>query len=113
MPTLRASPTLLLLAAAALLAACAPDAFRRDREFEAWLGEVRQACERARISTTTVGGLLNSTGSREGNHFLNQTSRLYSGLIDEAQWTRSIVAFLRGRPTDPGVQCVLERLPKR
>ncbi len=97
--------------AAVFLAACAPDAIRRDRDFEAWLRDVRTDCQRAAIGTTTVGGLLNSTGSREGNNFLNQTSRLYAGNITREQWTASIVSFLRGRPTDPGIQCVLERLP--
>jgi hypothetical protein len=105
--------TLVAAVAFALLAACAPDSIRRDREFETWLGEMRQACERARIGTTTVGGLLNSTGSREGNNFLNFTSRLYAGQIDADTWTNNVVSFLRGRSSDPGVQCVLERVPKR
>jgi hypothetical protein len=104
------------LAAAALaatLGACAPDALRRDPAFEAWLGEVRDACHDARIGKYTVGGLLRSTGSREGGHFLNQTSRLYAGRIDPDEWSRNVSAFILGRPGDPGLQCVLERLPKQ
>lgn len=100
-------------ALAMLLAACAPDAFRRDPEFEAWLREIRTACDRERIGQTRVGHLLGSTGSREGGHFLNQTSRLYAGLITPAQWTTNVTAFISGRASDPGVQCVLERLPKK
>ncbi len=97
----------------AALTACAPDALRRNPEFEAWLGGVREACHGARIGKYTVGGLLQSTGSREGGHFLNQTSRLYAGRIDPDEWTRNVTAFILGRPGDPGVQCVLERLPKQ
>jgi|APFre7841882724_1041349.scaffolds.fasta_scaffold06022_4 hypothetical protein len=104
---------LLAAAAAAALAGCAPDAVRRDREFEDWLAEVRAACNNARISTTTVGGLLGSTGSREGGNFLNWTSRLYAGQVTPEQWTSGVTAFISGRPTDPGVRCVLERLPPR
>jgi hypothetical protein len=98
--------------AVALLAGCAPDAFRRDPAFEAWLREVRTACQDARIGTTTVGRLLGSTGSEQGNQFLNQTSRLYAGLITPAQWTSGVTAFGSGGARDPGLQCVLERLPE-
>jgi hypothetical protein len=99
--------------ALSLLTGCAPDAFRRDPAFEAWIGEVRKACYRERIGTDTVGNLLGNTGSREGNHFLNQTSRLYAGRLTREQWTSGVLAFLSGRPSDPGIQCVLEQLPKR
>jgi hypothetical protein len=98
-------------AAIAALAGCAPDAIRRDVEFEAWLREVRAACDSARISTTTVGSLLDSTASREGGNFLNWTSRLYAGRITPEEWTSGVTAFISGRPTDAGVRCVLERLP--
>lgn len=98
--------------ALALLAGCAPDSFRRNPEFEAWIGEVRQACYRERIGVNTVGGLLGRTGSREGNHFLNETSRLHAGMITPEQWTARVLAFISGRRTDPGLQCVLARLPE-
>jgi hypothetical protein len=100
------------LAAALTVAACAPDAVRRDRDFEAWLGEVRSACRTDRIGLYTIDGLLGSTGSREGNHFLNQTSRLYAGRITPEQWTSSVTSFVSGRASDAGVRCVLDRLPK-
>lgn len=106
----------LLLSAIALAAAgsgCAPDAIRRDRAFEEWIAEVRAACDSARIGTTTVGGLLGSTASREGGNFLNATSRLYAGRITPEEWTSIVTSFISGRPTDPGVRCVLERLPAR
>ena len=94
-----------------LLGACAPDAFRRDPGFEDWVRDLRTACYRERIGTTTVGNLLGA-GSREGNHFLNQTSRLYAGLLTPDQWTSGVLAFVQGRASDPGIKCVLDRLPK-
>jgi len=99
--------------ALALLAGCAPDAFRRDSGFETWIGKVETACHRARIGHVTVGDLLGNTGSREGANSLNQTSRLYSGQVTPAQWTSGVVAFINGRPSDPGVQCVLDQLPNK
>jgi hypothetical protein len=47
--------------ALALLGGCAPDAFRRDPAFEAWISEVRKECYRERIGTDTVGNLLGHT----------------------------------------------------
>lgn len=96
-----------------LLGACAPDAFRRDPEFEAWIRDVRTACYRERIGPVTVGDLIGASGSREGAHFFNQTSRLYAGLLTPAQWTSNVTAFVSGRASDPGVKCVLDRLPKK
>jgi hypothetical protein len=102
-----------LAASVAFLVGCAPDAFRRDPEFEAWIREVLVACKDARIGTMTVGRLLGSTGSDEGGQFLNQTSRLYAGRITPQQWTSGVTAFGSGRAGDPGVQCVLDQLPNR
>jgi hypothetical protein len=106
----RCSVAALLLAA---LAACAPDALRRTPEFDEWIAGVRNACHRERIGKYTVGGLLDSAGSTEGGHFLNQTSRLYFDRIDADEWARNVTAFILGRPDDPGLRCVLERLPPR
>jgi len=97
----------------ALLAGCAPDAFRRDPAFENWIQDVDTACRRARIGPVSIGDLLGNTGSREGAYFLNQTSRLYSGQITPPQWTSGVTAFISGRPSDPGVKCVLDQLPKK
>ena len=105
----RIAPFLLLT----LLAGCAPDAFRRDTAFEAWTGDVRRACEHSRIGAATVGQLLGSSGSREGAYFFNQTSRLYAGQLTPDQWTVNVVPFLNGRRNDPGIQCVLNQLPKK
>lgn len=102
-----------VLVALAALAACAPDALRRDPEFEQWLRELRTACERERIGTTTVGRLLQSPGSTEGGGFLNATSRLYAGRISPDEWTQLIIPFTRARRDDPGMSCVLERVPKQ
>ena len=103
----------LALIALALLGGCAPDAFRRDTGFEAWITEVGKICDRARIGPITVGHLLGSTGSREGSYFFNQTSRLYAGQLTPEQWTVNVVPFLNAKRTDPGVQCVLNQLPKK
>jgi hypothetical protein len=103
----------IMLLALALVAGCAPDAFRRDTEFEAWIGQVRRACEHSRIGAAQVGQLLGSTGSREGAYFFNQTSRLYAGQLTPDQWTVNVVPFLNGRRNDPGIQCVLNQLPKK
>lgn len=102
-----------VLLAVAALAACAPDAIRRDPEFEQWIREMRTACERERIGTTTVGRLLQSPASTEGGNFLNASSRLYAGRITADEWAQLIIPFTRGSRNDPGIACVLERVPKQ
>ena len=99
--------------ALALVAGCAPDAIRKDSTFNAWIDDVRTVCYRALIGPITVGNLLSSTGSREGGYFFNQTSRLYAGQLTAQQWTSGVTAFISGKPSDPGVQCVLNQLAKK
>jgi hypothetical protein len=99
--------------AAALLAGCAADTFRREPGFDPWIRGVASTCENARIGMTTVGRLLRNPGSSDGGSFMNLTSRLYAGSVTPEQWRSGVVGFSSGGPNDPGLQCVLDQLPKR
>jgi hypothetical protein len=114
----RTQKSLLIVLLASGIAACAPDAVRPNSAFDAWLDGVKQACGYQTIGSYQVGSLLSlmAAGSSDADnavYFLDQTSRLYAGRIDAAQWTQGVTAFLNGRPGDPGVSCVLARLPPR
>jgi hypothetical protein len=98
--------------AGALLAACAPDAWKRDPATESFYGQVEKACYYQRIGTVNVGDLLNRPGSREGDYFLDMLSRLHAGKVPPDAWTSSVTSFLVGRPSDPGVKCVLDQYAK-
>jgi hypothetical protein len=96
----------------ALLSACAPDAFRSDNPYEAFLDRVQTACYYEPISTTTVGNLLQSSGSNNASYFLDETSRLYNGQITPQNWTMSITSQLEANSTDRGIQCLLNEYEK-
>lgn len=100
-------------AVAIALVGCAPDAWKNDAPFDNWLAGVRSACSYAMIGRYQVGSLLGMNPSDHATIFLDSTSRLYAGLISPDQWTQQVTSELEGRASDPGVACVLNRLPAR
>lgn len=91
-----------------LLAACAPDAWTRDRGFESWLAQLGAACEGKRIGDACVEDLVRGS-TRAAIDFTDQTSRLYLGRITPDGWATGVSASLNGWRTDPGIRCVLDR----
>lgn len=108
---IRSAAPLAALAAAAL-AACAPDAWKPAPGFDGFLTQVQNACYYQRIGMVNVGDMLNNPGNMQSIYFTDQTSRLYYGRISRDNWTSAVTAFIQGRASDPGVQCVLGELDK-
>ena len=102
-----------ILCSTVLVAACAPDALKSDPAYDAFLDRIQKDCYSARIGVVTVGDLLKNSGASDAVYFIDETSRLYAGQITRQSWTSAITAFLNGRESDPGVQCVLNHLPNR
>lgn len=96
-PLTRAS---LLLA----LAACAPDSWRPDPEFNRWAAGLVQECH-----PHSVGGAQLDTRLRQET-FLNLTSRLYFGRINVQQFTNSVNSFYPGN-NRAAIECIVSRLP--
>jgi hypothetical protein len=101
------------LCSVAAVAACAPDALKSDPAYDSFLGQLQKDCYFARIGIITLGDLLKNSGASDNVYFIDETSRLYAGQITPQSWTSAITAFLDGRESDPGVQCVLKHLPNR
>ena len=106
----RPASCFLVLPAALALAACAPDAVKPAPGYETFLSQVQSACKDQKIGMAPVGYILAHTGSMQATAFIDQTSRLYYGKIGPDEWTQQMVAFLSGRPDDPGVRCVLAQM---
>ncbi|MDX1374101.1 MAG: hypothetical protein R3357_00985 [Burkholderiales bacterium] len=104
---MRARPRFAALAFAALLAACAPDAFIPSKPYDAFLGRLAKSCRGQAIGPYTVDQLARNTQSKHGNYFMDQTSRLYHGAISAQDWTTQVTGFLHGWAKDPGVACVI------
>lgn len=96
-----------LLHALALLAiaGCAPDAWRPDPGYNAFLNAVQNGCPYFRI------GLAGSDALFADSRFLDDTSRLYHGVITPAAWKSSMQGMYNANPDDPGMACLLSKLP--
>ena len=92
---------------AALLAACAPDAYIPSRPYDDFLDRLAKSCHEQAIGPYTVDQLVRRSQSRHGNFFMDQTSRLYHGQINAEAWTTQITGFLHAWAEDPGIACVI------
>ena len=111
MKTIRNS--FLALCSTVLLVACASDAWKSNSAENSFFNQLQKECYFQRIGPHSVGDMLENTGTGESDYFLDVTSRLYNGQITTQSWMESIASFLNGRESDPGVQCVLNHMPKR
>ena len=105
-------PKVTALCSIAALAGCAPDAWNANSGYDGFLNQVEKACYYKPIGMENVGDIINSPGNMNSVYFLDETSRLYFGKISRDNWTSAVTAFSQGRPSDPGVQCVLDELEK-
>ena len=96
---------LALLIALLGAAGCAPDAWRPDPGYNAFLNSVQGACPYLRI------GQANSDALFADARFLDDTSRLYHGQITADNWKSSMQGLYAADPDDRGMACVLSKLP--
>jgi hypothetical protein len=108
----RSAAPLAALSTTVALAACAPDAWKPAPGFDGFLTQVQNACYYRPIGIVNVGDMLTNPGNMQSTYFIDQTSRLYFGKITRSEWTSGVTAFIQGRASDPGVQCVLDQLDK-
>ncbi len=102
--TRSARATACLLAAAAALAACAPDAWKPDPGFDGWTNRVTQECYPRSIGGAQFTALFNNPS------FLDSASRLYFRKIDVPQFTSFVNGFYPG-DNKAGIDCLVSKLP--
>jgi hypothetical protein len=95
-------PGVLLLAAAG----CAPDAWKKDDAFDAWVDHVGRACYPNRIGHALVDVRL-----RNDAMFLDTTSRLYYKKIPYQQYETAVNTVAYGDNTR-ALNCIRDNLPK-
>lgn len=83
------------------LSACAPDAWKANPNFNAFLNQVDRVCGKLNIGEPTVSELLNSSAV-----FLDTTSRWDLGKISTADYIESVMANGGGRES-AGLKCIL------
>jgi hypothetical protein len=99
------------LAAVALLplaiAACAPDAWKPNPNYDAFLNKVERACGTARIGELTVSQLMNPASAQSSAYFVDLTSRLDLGRISTEDYVLGISSTFNTMRDSAGIRCVL------
>ncbi len=95
------------------MSACAPDAWRPDSPYEAFLDQVQKKCWNLDIGSQEINGLLNGSGANSsGDYFIDLTSRMFNGQISVDNYVGTLAAFYNTKPDSPGIRCVLAQMPE-
>jgi hypothetical protein len=96
------------------MSACAPDAWRSDSPYEAFLDQVQQKCWNLDIGGREINGLLSgsSGATSSGEYFIDLTSRMFNGQISADNYAETLAAFYNTKPDSPGIRCVLAQMPE-
>lgn len=106
---LRAS---LALATSLLIVACAPDAWRSDSPYDAFLNQVQNKCWNLNIGNREVNDLLNGGGDASTSaYFLDLTSRFFNGQISRDNYVDALTGSYDAKPDSPGIRCILDQMP--
>ena len=91
-----------------VLGACAPDAWRPDSRYEAYLDQMQNRCGALRLGSRTIG---NDLLQESDAYFLDVTSRYYHEEISERSYVGALSGSYDTAPDSPGILCILS-LPR-
>ena len=99
------------LAAAVVLplafVACAPDAWKPNPNFSAFLNQVERVCGTTRIGELTVSQLMNPGSSLYSAYFVDMTSRYDLGRISEQDYVIGVSQTFTTVPESAGMRCII------
>lgn len=87
-----------------LLAGGAPDAWRPDSPYDAFLDQIQRKCGDERIGSKSISGDFLQEGDA---YFLDVTSRYYHREITEQDYVDALSGAYGARPDAPGLRCLL------
>jgi hypothetical protein len=93
------------------LAACAPDAWRSDPRYDAFLDQIRIKCRDTRLGSTTIPELMPDAMTTDP-YFMDVTSRFYNGQISKENYIGALEGSYAARPDSNGIQCILAQMPQ-
>jgi hypothetical protein len=94
------------------LAACAPDAWRPDSPYDAFLDQIRIKCWDTRLGSTTIPELMPDALTTDA-YFMDVTSRFYNGQISRENYIGALEGSYAARPDSTGIQCILAQMPQK
>ena len=83
----------------------APDAFRPDPSYEAYLGRVQKNCGNLYIGPYNIYEHLMLSDPA----FLDMTSRFFNGIISQQNYVDALSGSYDARSDSPGIRCVLQQ----
>ncbi len=103
------SPRSLLLVAALLggLGGCAPDAWKPNPTYDAFLNKVDKNCGTMRIGEVTISQLMNPGSNLYSTYFVDMTSRFDLGRISAEDYIEGIASTFTTVPETAGVRCIV------
>ena len=99
----------LLFGAAVLplvFAACAPDAWKVNPTYDAFLNKVQQVCGNKSMGEPTVNDLMNQDSPMYSVYFVDLTSRFVLGKISQQDYVSGVMSVGGGRESE-GLKCIL------
>jgi len=98
--------------AALSVGACAPDAWRPDAPYEAFLDRIQTNCLYKRIGRVEINREFIDQEPPDP-YFLDLTSRFYNGEIPQSAYVQGLQAAYGAQADSPGVRCILDQMPRR
>ncbi len=101
--------TRLLLGVAMLpliFAACAPDAWKANPNYDAFLNQVQRVCGNKSMGEPTINDLLNQDSPMYSVFFVDITSRYALGKISQQDYISGVMSVGGGRESE-GLKCIL------
>ena len=87
----------------------APDAFRSDPSYEAYLGRVQKNCGDLNIGPYNIYDHLMLSDPA----FLDMTSRFFNGIISQQSYVDALSGSYDARSDSAGIRCVLQQMPPK
>ena len=98
--------------AALSVGACAPDAWRPDAPYEAFLDRIQNNCMYKRIGRVEINRDFIDQEPPDP-YFLDLTSRFYNGEIPQSAYVQGLQAAYDAEADSSGVRCILDQMPRR
>jgi len=109
-PSILTRATVRNLALAALLplalAACAPDAWKANPNYDAFVNQILRNCGNKNMGEFTVSGLMDQDGPTYNVYFVDLTSRWGQNRITTADYVQGVMSVGGGRES-AGLKCIV------
>ena len=84
----------------------APDAFRPDPGYQAYLDRIQKNCRDTYVGPNSINGTLLSDPA-----FLDLASRFFNGIISQQSFVDALSGGYNARSDSPGIRCILGQMP--